>query len=346
MLRLDVERSGRHDLRHSTSRLRRARRLERVESRAFVPKSYGVGYEGPDYSDLHALYAADWSVNSARSNLFFDNCAGSGCTSPAHSEAESTTAKDSQRFQPPADKRGDLARAMFYMAVRYDGQEADTTDLELSDTPNAAQSLMGMRSTLLQWHLDDPVSAAEMTRNNLICTNYQGNRNPFVDHPQWASCAILGDCKAPAMPPSPPIAPSPPLIPTTGCLLITGIIDGPRSGGTPKAIELHAACGVADLSAYGLGRATNGQGSSGSPSYTLPSGSLAAGSCVYVASESTEFANYFGSSLSVSTSSVMLVNGDDAIELYFNGALIDVFGDVNVDGTGQVGSTWTDGPLG
>ena len=78
------------------------------------------------------------------------------------------------------------------MTVRYDGQETDATDLELSDTPDASQSLMGVRSTLLQWHLDDPVSAEEITRNHLVCSNYQGNRNPFVDHPSWVNCAILG----------------------------------------------------------------------------------------------------------------------------------------------------------
>lgn len=78
------------------------------------PKSYGIGYSGPDYSDLHALFAADWNVNSARSNLFFDDCPiTEGCNSPAHIEAAATSAKDSSRFQPPADKRGDLARAMF-----------------------------------------------------------------------------------------------------------------------------------------------------------------------------------------------------------------------------------------
>ena len=121
------------------------------------PKSYGIDYSGPDYSDLHALYAADWNVNSARNNLYFDNCpTASGCTQPAHSEASATTAKDSDRFQPPTDKRGDLARSMMYMAVRYDGAEASTTDLELADTPDAASSTMGVLSTLLAWHAADP----------------------------------------------------------------------------------------------------------------------------------------------------------------------------------------------
>ena len=134
------------------------------------PKSYGVDYSGPDYSDLHMLYAADWNVNSARSNLYFDDCT-SGCTSPAHSEAATTTAKDSQRFQPPADRRGDIARAMFYMAVRYDGSDTNTMDLELSETPDAANGRMGVLSTLLAWHAADPVSQAESTRNDLVCAN-------------------------------------------------------------------------------------------------------------------------------------------------------------------------------
>ena len=88
------------------------------------PKSYGVGYEGPDYSDLHALYAADWSVNSARNNLFFDNCAGAGCTSPAHSEAEATTAKDSVwRIQPPSTEG---ERAHRWSIERFFAAHADT----------------------------------------------------------------------------------------------------------------------------------------------------------------------------------------------------------------------------
>ena len=115
------------------------------------PRSYGIGSSGPDYSDLHALYACDWNVNSARSNRFFDDCTSSQCTSPAHVEASATTAKDTQRFQPPASVRGDLARAMFYMAVRYDGSEPSTSDLELGEIPDVASSTMGVLSTLLTW---------------------------------------------------------------------------------------------------------------------------------------------------------------------------------------------------
>ena len=68
------------------------------------PKSYGVGYSGADYTDLHSLRACDASVNSARSNLPFDEVScddDSACDSPAHSEAAQSTAKTSSAFQPP-----------------------------------------------------------------------------------------------------------------------------------------------------------------------------------------------------------------------------------------------------
>ena len=91
---------------------------------------------------------------SARNNLYFDNCTVgvNGCSSPAHAEAEASTAKTSDAFQPPASVRGDLARATFYMAVRYDGLESNTADIELSDSPDTATGYMGMLSTLLRWH--------------------------------------------------------------------------------------------------------------------------------------------------------------------------------------------------
>ena len=184
------------------------------------PKSYGVGYSGPDFSDLHHLFPADWNVNSARSNLYFDACpVSAGCTSPAHTEAEATTAKDSNRFQPPAARRGDIARSLMYMAVRYDGGESSTNDLELSDTPDTLTSTLGVLSTLLAWHAADPVDASERARNERICAAYQHNRNPFIDNPEFANCVFLGECtpspSSPPTPPTPPTSPpSPPLLPT------------------------------------------------------------------------------------------------------------------------------------
>lgn len=115
-------------------------------------------------------------------------------------------------------------------------------------------------------------------------------------------------------------------------LIITGVIDGPLSGGTPKAIELFATADIADLSVYGIGSASNGGGSAG-VEFGL-SGDVSAGSFLYVASEAPNFNAFFGFDPSF-TSSVANNNGDDAIELFMNGSVVDAFGDVAVDGTGE-----------
>lgn len=119
-------------------------------------------------------------------------------------------------------------------------------------------------------------------------------------------------------------------------LILTGAIDGPLAGGTPKAIELFVTADIADLSVFGLGSANNGGGSDGQE-FTF-SGSASAGDFLYVAHEATGFTNFFGFAPTfvdnVSPHAVA-INGDDAIELFQNGSVIDVFGDINVDGTGQ-----------
>ena len=163
------------------------------------PKSLGVGYKGPDFTDVHSLRPADWSVNAARGNKYFGECGilhdMSECVIPAHPEAAEDTAADPSIWLPPAHVRGDLARALMYMAIRYDGEGsdnngADELDLELSDCPADSavpgwdsKQLMGYLSLLVKWHEKDPVDAVERERNDQICRRWQGNRNPFVDHP-------------------------------------------------------------------------------------------------------------------------------------------------------------------
>ena len=116
-------------------------------------------------------------------------------------------------------------------------------------------------------------------------------------------------------------------------LVITGVVDGPLSGGVPKAVEIYVVNNIADLSAYGVGSANNGGGTDGQE-FTFPAVGAAAGSFIYVASESTGFASFFGFNPDY-TSGAMAINGDDAVELFQNGAVVDVFGDINVDGSGQ-----------
>ncbi|HHP7230265.1 MAG TPA: hypothetical protein ACFCUY_05325, partial [Xenococcaceae cyanobacterium] len=115
-------------------------------------------------------------------------------------------------------------------------------------------------------------------------------------------------------------------------LIISGIIDGPLSGGVPKAVEFYALDDIADLSVYGFGSANNG-GAGGTEEYTF-SGSVNAGEYIYIASETEGFSNFFGFTPD-DTSSAASINGDDAIELFFNDSVIDVFGVVGVDGTGE-----------
>ena len=116
-------------------------------------------------------------------------------------------------------------------------------------------------------------------------------------------------------------------------LVITGVVDGPLSGGVPKAIELCATADVADLSIYGVGSANNGGGTDGEE-FTFPAVGVSAGTFVYVASEATGFSTFFGFAPDF-TSSAASINGDDAIELFLSGSVVDVFGDINVDGSGE-----------
>ena len=123
-------------------------------------------------------------------------------------------------------------------------------------------------------------------------------------------------------------------------LVISGVIDGPLTGGIPKAVELYVVNDIADLSVYGIGTANNGGGTDG-VEFTFPADSASAGSYIYVASEIDGFTTFFGSAPDYD-SSAMGINGDDAIELFQNDAVVDTFGAIDVDGSGE---TWeyTDG---
>jgi hypothetical protein len=116
-------------------------------------------------------------------------------------------------------------------------------------------------------------------------------------------------------------------------LLITAIFDGTLSGGNPRGLELYVVNDIPDLSLYGLGLSSNGGGSNGAD-YTFPADSYTAGDFIYIAKDQTAFETYFGGTSPNYTAGFLNFNGDDAMELFFNGAVIDIFGDINVDGTG------------
>ncbi|MFT5109749.1 MAG: endonuclease I [Pseudoalteromonas tetraodonis] len=153
------------------------------------PNSLGIDRQLPSYSDIHNLRPSDYQVNSERGHKYFDESDpdSPAYSAPSHPEAPLSTA-DLDSWEPPESIKGDIARAMFYMAVRYEGDGGEP-DLELTDDVSEIttnNSKMGRLTTLLVWHLIDPVSAEERFRNDAVFT-YQGNRNPFVDHPEWVN---------------------------------------------------------------------------------------------------------------------------------------------------------------
>ena len=111
------------------------------------------------------------------------------------------------------------------------------------------------------------------------------------------------------------------------------MVDGPLSGGVPKAIEFFVLSDIGDPSDNRFGSANNGGGSDGQE-FTFPAVSATAGDFIYVASESTGFTSFFGFAPDY-TSGAAAINGDDAVELFNSGVVIDTFGDIDVDGTGD-----------
>lgn len=119
---------------------------------------------------------------------------------------------------------------------------------------------------------------------------------------------------------------------TGEALIISGVVDAQLPGGLPKAIVLYAIDDIADLSVYGLGSVVNGGGSVG-VEFAFPQQVVTAGSFIYVSTDSLNFNNFFGF-YPTFKSDVANINGDDAVELFKNGTVIDVFGEISVDGTG------------
>jgi len=191
------------------------------------PKSYGFPDNGPDlnypYTDMHHLFLADTDYNYSRSNKPYDNCdvncqeevtqtnnQRGGLLSGYPGDSSWTDGEYTDgRWETWVGRRGDVARALMYMDVRYEGgvhgvtgaAEPDlilTDDRDLINRSNTRRNetvgYMGLLSVLLQWHEQDPVDLIEIQHHETVAA-FQGNRNPFIDHPQWAGCVFAGQCK-------------------------------------------------------------------------------------------------------------------------------------------------------
>ncbi|MFA9371359.1 MAG: endonuclease [Labilibaculum antarcticum] len=147
-------------------------------------KSHGdFGTDPGAGTDIHHLRPCDASVNTDRYNLFFDN------GGVANSEATECF-YDDDSWEPRDSVKGDIARMILYMAVCYEGEDGDP-DLEMTDdmsysTVNYSAPYFGKLSTLIEWNTQDPVDDTEKARNEKVYT-IQGNRNPFIDYPEWVN---------------------------------------------------------------------------------------------------------------------------------------------------------------
>ncbi|WP_445946918.1 endonuclease [Shewanella sp.] len=152
-------------------------------------KSHGFPNSGQHaYTDLHHLRPADVTVNSTRGNKDF------AMGGDVLAEAPNNKS-DSDSFEPANMVKGDVARMVFYMDVRYEGGDnSGTPNLVVAKgITGTGEALLGDLCTLLSWHIQDPVSDWERRRNNRIY-EWQKNRNPFIDNPMWAEALYSSSC--------------------------------------------------------------------------------------------------------------------------------------------------------
>lgn len=199
-----------------------------IEREHIWPKSYGFdesGSGGARGDPMH-LWAADGYANGLHNNNPYGYVDKSKKYSDAGNNFEFTTGNilgkslnfgdvyTQSVFEPQDSDKGDIARACFYMAARYNNLSgtdnsinSDNPYLLLSDSPTGETGTstsskgysLGFVSDLLEWNRLDPVDEYERHRNNLLFNNYTNNRNPFIDFPQWADM-IWGESSSSADP--------------------------------------------------------------------------------------------------------------------------------------------------
>ena len=142
--------------------------------------------DGTARTDMHHIFATDGYVNNKRSNYPFGEVQSASWTSRNGSKLGSskTPGYSGTVFEPIDEYKGDFARAILYMSVRYYGEDANWGSSDMTTKSVIKPWAIAM---LLRWNELDPVSQKEIDRNNAIYNDYQHNRNPFVDHPDYAN---------------------------------------------------------------------------------------------------------------------------------------------------------------
>ena len=136
-------------------------------------------------TDLHHIFPTDGYVNGRRSNYAYGEVGSASWISRNGSKlgACKTPGFSGTAFEPIDEYKGDLARALMYMSVRYYTEDGSWGS---SDMTTKSEIKPWAIQLLLRWNEQDPVSQKEIDRNNAIYNDYQHNRNPFVDHPEYA----------------------------------------------------------------------------------------------------------------------------------------------------------------
>ena len=151
-----------------------------------IPQSV-FNSNAPMKSDGHFVVPSDGYVNNKRNNYPFGIVNNPTWTSTNGSKLgdNSTTGYSNTVFEPIDEFKGDIARMLFYFATRYEDQVASWSHDMLNGTSDQVYADWFL-DILLQWNQNDPVSTRETDRNEAVY-NYQGNRNPFIDHPEWVN---------------------------------------------------------------------------------------------------------------------------------------------------------------
>ena len=158
-------------------------------------------------TDLHHLIAADHRTNNIHNNLYYGEVEDLQASTTDEVECylangrtelsgyKGYDADGEMVFEPLDEYKGDIARAIFYMATRYGINTGANTKAEpylvvtdddsLEDDSDKFYGVHHNLSDLLDWNDLDPVDEYEYHRNNLIYKNVQRNRNPYIDHPEW-----------------------------------------------------------------------------------------------------------------------------------------------------------------
>ena len=146
----------------------------------------------PMRTDIHHIVPTDGYVNNRRANYPFGEVTNDTWMSNNGSKVGQNTfgSYSGVVFEPIDEFKGDIARMLLYFAVRYEDEVTDsswddhtTTNNPLNGTNDQVYEIWYLQ-LLYKWHLEDPVSEREIKRNN-EAYNFQGNRNPFIDYPEY-----------------------------------------------------------------------------------------------------------------------------------------------------------------